>query len=226
MPPPSDATDEVSPKVTIPTDGLSKSDGDIGRPTVDLLRRLNLLPLKSDLAQAGNPAAAVTGPPDSVAVIEAGLTAGAKGWSVVIGASSTGLAAAAVRFWGELGPANQPAALLAAGLAIAAGSLGIAYILGSDVRGRSAAMVATIEARRHVATVMLQQAQRSFEDSASKTRSALSLAAAMNVRNIGKSGSDEEGWTAISARADGDDLEYLLIKGQTSEWVSSKKVSF
>lgn len=81
--------------------------------------------------------------------------------------------AAILKFWNGLGsavvaddgkmivaanPWNQPFALLALGLIFASAGLGISYLLGSDVRGRAAASVATIQARQAVAAAMLKEA--------------------------------------------------------------------
>jgi hypothetical protein len=61
--------------------------------------------------------------------------------------------------------------LWVAAIASAAALLALAYILGSDVRGRSAAMVATIEARKAVATAMIAATERM--NATPRTQSAL-----------------------------------------------------
>lgn len=85
---------------------------------------------------------------------------------------ATGLGAAAAAAWGSLArwwdsqtgqPATQRVALWAVAIVTAAAVLGIAYLLGSDVRGRAAASVATISARAELAQVLCRAASDVFK---------------------------------------------------------------
>jgi len=99
---------------------------------------------------------------------------------------------------------------------IAAGTIGIVYLLGSDIRGRAAAMVATIDARQQVACVFIQEAQRSHQDAETEATPAesISLPGIVAVKNSKESGNDESGWKAIAAREQDGKIDYLLVKGK------------
>jgi hypothetical protein len=69
----------VSPnEVQIPSKAVS-DDKDIREPARNLLEDLNLLGTPEETKEAGEFAAIYKGPPQSVAVIEAGATAATKG---------------------------------------------------------------------------------------------------------------------------------------------------
>ena len=153
----------------IPGSAVKAEAADISEPIALLLRGLSLLPNESDLEKAGKVTAAFTGPPDSVSVIEAGASAAAKWWSVTIAGGGLIAGGTILKVWEGLGKTNgttntwnQAFALLALGLVFAAAGLGISYLLGFDVRGRAAASVATIEARRAVAVAMLTEAGKAY----------------------------------------------------------------
>ncbi len=135
---------------------------DIAVPAVRMLEKLNLLPSATELKTADGIAAAFRGPTASVSVIEAGATALSKWWAAGLGAAVLALWGSVRVFWTtlEAQPATQQVLLWGAAIASAAALLALAYILGSDVRGRSAAMVATIEARKAVATAMIEATER------------------------------------------------------------------
>lgn len=211
---------------------------DISKPTTQLLRDLSLLPEPGDLAKAGGATALFTGPPDSVAVIEAGATAASKWWATGIAVSGTAVVARITTVWdsiGEDGSWNQPFALVAIAIVLAAMAGGISYLLGSDVRGRAAAMVATIEARRAVATAMLGEAGKASGpqeephrggDASAAPSQQLALGARYVVSNIGMDAANEDDWLAIASREKNGVIEYLLVKGTESEWTPSAKVKF
>lgn len=203
---------------------------DISPATTGLLRDLSLLPEKADVEKAGGVVTALTGPPDSVAVIEAGATAASKGWAALLAAGAAGWVAQAAVLWDRIGednPTNQPVTILSIAIVLAAAALGIAYLLGSDVRGRAAAMVATIEARRDVAAAMINAAQESYQpESAAASSSPVSLPGVLTVANGTKHGDAEQSWKAIAAREDAGAISFLLVKGTESEWVASKDVKF
>lgn len=213
------------PKVGIPGAGVHAAADDVSIATAQLLHNLNLLPTRSELAEASGKKLADT--PDGIAVVEAGLTKGSKYWTAVIGASSTALTAGAATLWKDaIGPDNQPFAILGLAVVLAAGSLAIAYILGSDVRGRAAAMTATIEVRGRVAQTMVEQARRAYEPPAptSTGPTPFPLPAIRNVTLL--EGPDTAGWMVISGREGADGTEYLLIRGTTSAWHPASQVQF
>lgn len=137
------------PKVEL-TDG-----GDLSVPTMSLLYDLNLLPSPNELTNAGNARATFGGPPQSVALIEAGATAVAKWWSTAGGAVVAAAWGSVTLFWGHHS-AIHAEMLWAASIVTAALVLAIATLLATDVRGRAAASVATIQARADVAAALLR----------------------------------------------------------------------
>jgi hypothetical protein len=153
------------PLVQIPQNAVaSGQDGkDIAKPSITLLEKLNLLPSGDDLKASDGIGAAFRGPTSSVSVMEAGATALSKWWAAGLGVSVVGLWSAVRVFWSNLDaqPQTQQVLLWGAAIASAAALLALAYILGSDVRGRSAAMVATIQARSAVATAMIEATRQS-----------------------------------------------------------------
>jgi hypothetical protein len=211
--------------VQIPGLAVGAAKDNIDEPAVELLQKLSLLPTApSELKKAGEFSAAFTGPPDSVTVIEAGATAAAKWWSVTIAGGAVVSGASIRGYWDGLGAANQPNALLALGLIFAAAGLGIAYLLGSDVRGRAAASVATIEARSSVAVSMLEEAGKAYRPASSQTAS-MPLNS-VPVMNTAREAADEDGWQALAMRQNGDDIEFFLVKASAAEWVGNGTVKF
>lgn len=211
--------------IQIPGLAVGAADDDIEGPTAELLQKLSLLPISpADLGKANGLAASFTGPPDSVAVIEAGATAAAKWWSVAIAGGAAASVTTIKLLWTGLGAANQPNALLGLGLVFGAAALGIAYLLGSDVRGRAAASVATIEARCSVAVAMLEEAGKAYRPAVSQMAS-IPLPG-ISVKNTAKAGADEDGWTTLAMRQNGDGIEFFLVKGSSTEWVGNGTVEF
>lgn len=211
--------------VQIPAKAVSATGQDILVPTAALLRGMNLLGTKEDNEEADSFGATFKGPPASVALIEAGATAASKWWA-------TGLAAGVAVAWGRVAvwwngqdPDAQRAVLLAAGIVTAAAVLGIAYLLGSDVRGRSIAAVATIEARAQIAEAMIRTAQASAAAptaTATSSTQLVTLPEAFAVSHTAMPGADEAGWRAVAVLTDGKDvIKYLVIKGTAHEWVDA-----
>jgi hypothetical protein len=103
--------------------------------------------------------ATFTGPPDSVAIIEAGATALSKWWSVVIAGlgGAAAITSAATKFWsGQTGGVRIALIIGTAGLLIAA-LIAISLMVAADVRGRAQGMVALYAARASVADQFLRQ---------------------------------------------------------------------
>jgi hypothetical protein len=211
--------------VQIPAKAVSATGEDILDPTAALLRGVNLLGTQAENEQADSFGATFKGPPASVALIEAGATAASKWWA-------TGLAAGVALAWGRVAVwwngqngDTQRAVLWAAAIVTAAAVLGIAYLLGSDVRGRSAAAVATIEARARIAEAMVRTAQASAAlptATATSSTQLVTLPESLAVSHSAMPGANENGWRAIAVLTDGKDIiKYLVIKGATHEWVDA-----
>jgi hypothetical protein len=144
--------------VQFPGQAFNTNDADILSPLKTLEQGLYILPADGTLPNAGV-AATFTGPPDSVAIIEAGATALSKWWSVVI----AGLGGAAVitsavtKFWS--GQTGGVRIVLIGGLAgvLIAALIAISVMVAADVRGRAQGQVALYIARANIATQFLQQ---------------------------------------------------------------------
>ena len=222
---PAKATDPVK----IAGDAVDTGGQDISVPVKQLLRDLNLLPQADALKDADGFKSAFSGPPDSVAVIEAGATAASKWWASAIGLSGAAVTARIVTIWDNLGGEWVKAfALLSVGIVLAGTVVAIAYLLASDLRGRAAAMVATIEARRDIAIAI---AERSAAASTGKAPAAATAPTAhalpgLAAENLRKGGAEESGWKAIMARDTDGAMSYLLVKGDKSEWVEAASVKF
>jgi hypothetical protein len=216
------------PKVQIPADAVLTAGNDILQPLNDLLgaQGLNLKGDPDAASQAGSPAAVFGGPPQSVALIEAGATAVSKWWATGLGATVAGAWAAVSGWWSGQEPASQRVALWVAAIVTAAAVLGIAYLLGSDVRGRSTASVATIRARAQVADSMVRASQAAFIPSpAPPSAELVALPAPLPVSYSLKSSADEPGWNAVALLSNGDNItKYLIVKGAEHEWVDATSV--
>lgn len=213
-------TDGTIPGRAVTPDAASVTDASAG-----LLRGLSLLPAKG--ADGKVETATVFQTPDSVAVIQSGMTTAAKAWTALIAGGTTTLTAALGVFWEKtLGPANQPFAVVALGFAVGMASLGIAYIIGSDVRGRASGSTATIQARSAVAQAMLTEAARVYvpETAATAQHSYFTVARVDGVTCL--RGQDSSGWTVVAGRQLEDAVEYLLVKGSASGWYGADEVRF
>lgn len=215
--------------IRIPANAVDPAGVDVEVPARLLLQSLNLLPSDEDLKNAGGVAAAFTGPPDSVGVLEAGATAASKWWASAMAAGTVISSGTLIGVWDSLKTSsswNQPFALAGLGVIIASAIWGIAFLLSSDVRGRAAATVATIEARQRIATTMLDLAVTSYSASATTDSPLLALAGypASNTAQYGSLA--ESGWKVIALKEGGDGRQYLLVKGGESEWQPSKNVIF
>jgi hypothetical protein len=216
----------------LPGKPVNAESRDVAEPSVAILRKLNLLPTSNALEDAGKASAAFTGTPDSVAVIEAGATALSKWWAAGLGASTLVVWGYVGKFWDTYSDVHGTL-LWCAAIISAAAILSLAYVVGSDVRGRAAASVATINARASVA--------RSVTETIGHTTAA-SPALAANGDSVAESsiialptpllatslvGLDTNGWLAIAARTNAEDVtDYLLVKGSVSQWTPAADVRF
>ena len=213
--------------VQIPQNAMSGSpDGnDIAAPVVGMLNHLNLLPTDADMKESEGFKAIFTGPASSVSVLEAGATALSKWWAVGLGASAVGLWASVRIFWTSLPQASQEVMMWSVAISSAAAVLALAYVLGSDVRGRAAAMVATIEARRAIATSMIGSAERAYDPvGGAQVTHSFPLPTPMPARQL--LGRDTGGWLAIALEVGGPKTRYLLVRGNEHLWVDDDNVEF
>jgi hypothetical protein len=212
-------------EVRVPSQAVAGDD--ISVPTQTLLRDLSLLPTRDELSRAAGFTSAFSGPPDSVALIEAGATAASKWWAAGLGGAAIAAWAAVRAWWGTTESGNQHVALWAAAIVTSACILGIAYLLGSDVRGRAAVAAETVRARAKVAEAFVRMAEQAYAGTAGRPQGGglLQLASLppLTVENIRKSGSDEAGWRALAVLTDGDNrVQYLVVKAGVHEWVDSE----
>ena len=199
---------------------------DLLAPTRDLLEGLNLLPSKADLKTAEGFASAFKGPPESVSLIEAGATAANKWWAAGLGGGVIAAWTAVRGWWDGTIPATQHVALWVAAVVTTAAVLGIAYLLGSDVRGRAAVATETVRARAAVAEAFVRAAASARAGAPASEPGADGLRVvplpSLPAKNVLKTGADENGWKAIALVTDtGDDTRYLVTKGSRHEWVAA-----
>jgi energy-coupling factor transporter transmembrane protein EcfT len=143
--------------VQFPERALSTAGSDVLAPLKELQQGLGILPADADLAKSGA-AAAFTGPPDSVAIIQAGATALSKWWSVVIAGigGTAAITSVVTNFWsGQTGGVRIALIGGMAGLLIAA-LIAISVIVAADVKGRAQGTVALYAARASLAAQFLQ----------------------------------------------------------------------
>lgn len=228
------------PEIQIPADAVSATASDILKPLNDLLgdQGLNIKGDPVATEEAGKLQAAFKGPPQSVALIEAGATALSKAWAAGLGAGVAAVWTGVIGWWGNQTPATQRVALWGAAIFTAAAVLGIAYLLSSDIRGRSIASVATIQARAQVAETMLRMAQKAYipplpASAASATPTAppasaaelVPLPATIPAKYPARPSADEDGWQAIALFSDGESItRYLLTKDGRHVWVEAPGV--
>jgi len=127
---------------------------DVAKPVTDLLHDLSLLGTAAELEKADGASGFFFGPPQSVAILEAGATAATKAWTALFGAGATaaGLLTAINGFKND-----SVHVAMVAGLAFftAAMVIGIALIVGTDLRIRGNGAAAVIHARSLIATNFL-----------------------------------------------------------------------
>lgn len=212
------------PTVTMP---LLPDDADITQRTRDFLNNLNLLPGDDELDAAGSWSAAFSGPSQGVALIEAGGTALAKWWATGLGAGIAGVWAYVRAFWDE-NEALHDEMIWGASIVSAALVVSIAALLSFDLRGRAAAMVATVNARAQIGTTMLNAARRAGGAPATDLDGAHHVVALPGLPARNLVGRDSVGWMAIAmleAHGDGG-TRFLLVKGDAKQWVPWSDVEF
>lgn len=141
----------VAPNVLLANDAIGPAEGSATDLLTKLLIDVGVLPDPADTpkSQVGW---AFTGTPPSVAILEAGATASAKGWSTFLGlvGGATAATAAVTHFWNAQSGAAHVVILAAAGLIMVSTILAIAYMVVGDIKGRSQGAVALYETRKTV----------------------------------------------------------------------------
>jgi hypothetical protein len=215
------STDE---SIQIPSKAVSE-EKDLRGPVRALLQGLNLLGTDEEMEDAGKPSAAFVGPPQSVALIEAGATAAAKWWAA-------GLGALVIPLWGSVAawysgePDDVKVALVAgAGLATSALIIAIGYLIASDVRGRAAASVSLIEARARLATEMINAAEVVYQPTpAAPPVEVVALPKQIRVKN--RAAADADGWLAVAMERHTDGNRYILVKGSSEATEPASALDF
>ena len=215
-------------EIRLPGNAIDHGKGDVAGPALDLLHTLNLCPSEGDLEKADGPGALLAGPPQSVAVIEAGATALSKWWATGLGGTVIGAWTAITTLWGDLDDELRSDVVLAAAIASAALILAIGVIISSDVRGRALATVATVEARSRIAETVIREAEGRPGPLDEPTRTITPLPAGLRVKFLRMRGDDEAGWMAIAVQTtvDGSEPKFLVVKGADQKWAESQEVEF
>lgn len=203
--------------VQIPSNAVSE-DEDVRVPVRNLLEDLQLLGGEDDDSKGLD--ALLRGPPDSIALIEAGATAATKWWAAGLGAALVGLWGSIAAWWPTQEDPVQVAVVGGAAVVSAALVISIGYLIASDVRGRSSVATATVHARAHLATTMIQAAQNVWRqappmppDTDSLPR-LVPLSSGVPARNHHVPASEQDDWLAVALERHSDGgMKYLLVKG-------------
>jgi hypothetical protein len=214
------------PDVQIPSKAVSEKT-DVRQPTRDLLEDLNLLGTATEDQAAAGFAATFSGPPQSVALIEAGATAAAKWWAAGLGAAVIPLWASVANWWPNQKGSVQVVVIGGALFVTAALVVAIGYLIASDVRGRAAASVSLIDARAKVATEMLRAARALYEPTpAAPLVETIALPKGVRVKNLSKGAADEENWLAVAMERHPGENRYIVVKGLSEETVAASGLDF
>lgn len=216
----------MSEPVQIPGKAVSSGGTDIGPPTGELLRALNLLGTPADTAGATGFKSAFTGPPQSVALIEAGATAATKWWATGLGTVVIAAWGSVAQWWPDQGTSIKVAVLAGAALVTAVLVAAIAYLIGSDVRGRAIATVSIIEARASVARAMIKAAQAAYTPAPAESAAEI-IALPGSLKASLLKGTDSDGWRVIAMERKSDGtIEYVVVKGSTQDTVPASQLVF
>lgn len=215
------------PAVQIPSKAVSDKE-DVSEPVRKLLEDLYLLGTKDETEKAGSKSALLQGPPQSVALIEAGVTTGTKYWAAGLGVTVIAAWARVATWWGGQPVGIKQVVVGGAAFLTAAVAIAISYLLAQDLRGRAAAAVATIEARAEVAMGMIKAAEDVYAGSAAASEIQLiPLPTGLKVRNITKKGTAAEtGWLAVAMQVQDGKRKYIVVKGPDEEDLEVSQLEF
>jgi hypothetical protein len=218
--------------VQIPSNAVSQGT-DLQEPVVSLLHALSLLGSPKEMDAARGPGAVVGGPPQSVALIEAGATAGSKWWAAGFGTSAVAAWASVAKWVGGQPEGIKAVALGGAFFVTAAAVVAIGHLFAADVRGRAAAAVATIGARERLAAAMLNVAEAVSSGGAAAPAAVaegaqwLALSPRLVVRNVVVPAENEEGWHAVALGVGNDGaVKYLVVKGTDEAVLGHSQLEF
>ncbi len=144
--------------------GTDDKDQDLGPPLNQLLIDVGVKGSSTDQRDAGRPIAAITGTPDSVAIIEAGATAASKGWATFLALFGGGAVVWAKLdgFWSSKSNGVQAALVGGLALVVAAVVVAIGLVMYGDVRARGQAAAAQYQARAIIAKAFLDTAPQAI----------------------------------------------------------------
>lgn len=205
--------------VMIPTGAVSDGKDLVG-PTKALLQGLQLMGTDAENASAQGLSGTFGGPPQSVALIEAGASAASKWWASAGGAGVIATWTAFNHWFSDIKePSLKVAVVIAAAVVSAALVLAIGYLLSTDVRARGTAAAATIRARADLALAMIGGAETLHQRPAKSTRELIALPTALEVTNPhGHDGDEANHWLAVAMERDDDGkLRYVVVKGCEEE---------
>lgn len=207
----------------IPANAVEPDGNDLGIPIAALLRKLGMLPAEGDTSEGLQAAFGST--PASVAVIKAGALALSKWWAAGLGAAVVA-AWSSIQLWFPSQESGlQETVIWSISIATGAVVLGIAYIVASDVRGRAAATVATLQSRSNVAEAVIREATSLYKpESADPVSQVLSLPKVLPVKWTRQEAANEDGWNASAMRITGDNVELWLARGSVQEWVPTSEI--
>jgi hypothetical protein len=194
---------------------------DLSHPITQLLQDTSLLGNPTDLQSAGGLGAVFTGPPQSVAIIEAGATALTKWWAAALGggATVTTIAVAVKGVWSSEPDAVRIAILGSAAFILVALILTIGLMVGNDVRGRAASAAVQVRSRADVVNAFLTLARTS--SATLSVKDALLVAAALQpqlrVRLTGQPALVPVGGVRLDA------VEGLQVHID-NDWVSTSRI--
>ncbi|MGI8529152.1 MAG: hypothetical protein ACR2KO_06720 [Geodermatophilaceae bacterium] len=161
-----------------------------------------------------------------MAVLEAGGTALSKWWAAS-GAATVAAAWISVTRFYDKADTPKGTVLFVAAIVSAAAILAIGYIVASDVRGRAAASVATINARRDIADAVISAAlEARIPEEPMAAEQIVPLPAPLTMRYVPARGDEgEQGWKAIAIRVgDRSETEYLIVKVGSHKWAKADDV--
>lgn len=211
--------------VQIPSGAVSQG-GDLGQPIIALLHDLNLL--GANEAEGTGFASAFTGPPQSVAVIEAGATAASKWWAGGLGTTAVATWGVVAIWWPKQGTGIKEVVIGGAAVITAVIAASIGYLIASDVRARSAASVSTTKARAEIATAMIRGAQALYKPPLGvSTSEIIPLPDGVRVRYLSRPAEDEDDWLVIAMERQSDaTLKYIVVKGSSEAKASASELQF
>jgi len=208
--------------VRFPGNAQFAAGEDVSAPLVQLLRDLHILATETDMEKAGSATSAFTGPPQSVAIIEAGATALGKWWTAALaaGASLTAIVAAIQGIWGNEHDPVRIAFVASAAVVLAAIAIAIGIIVSGDVQGRGAGSLAEYHARAQVAATFLTLSRSGQAPGASSAGGYVSAGLAGRFQGKVKGSAAYEPVTDLRFDPDGGQAEFKI----GDDWVAARRV--